>query len=119
MNLNHIHLHVRSAKASAAFYARHFGMRELVWHGDMVFMRDDAGMDMALATDATPATFPEWFHIGYRLGSSDEVCALQERLRADGVTITEPLTTEGELTFFRCRDPDAYNLEIYYEPDPS
>jgi lactoylglutathione lyase len=118
VNLNHIHLHVRSAEVSAAFYARYFGMRELVWHGDMVFMRDEAGMDMALATDPTPAPFPDWFHIGYRLGSAEEVAALCEHLKGEGVAITEPLTTEGDLTFFRCRDPDAYALEVYYEPDP-
>jgi catechol 2,3-dioxygenase-like lactoylglutathione lyase family enzyme len=118
VNLNHIHLHVRSAEVSAAFYTRHFGMRELVWHGDMVFMRDEAGMDLALATDAAPASLPGWFHIGFRLGSASEVDVLHGRLIGEGVPITEQLTTEGDLTYFRCRDPDGYALEIYYEPDP-
>jgi catechol 2,3-dioxygenase-like lactoylglutathione lyase family enzyme len=119
MNLNHIHLHVASAKAAAAFYARHFGLRELVWHGDMVFMRDEAGMDLALAQDDDRQPLPDWFHIGFRLDSADAVAALHDRLSAAGVSITEPLQREGDLTYFRCQDPDAHTLEIYFEPDPA
>jgi len=119
MNLNHIHLHVLSVPKAAAFYARYFGMRELTWHGDMVFMRDPAGMDLALAPATSLERFPPWFHIGFRLGSSAEVKALHGRVASDGVTIKEPCTTEGDLTYFRCLDPDGYQIEVYYEPDPS
>ena len=118
MNLNHIHLHVLSVPKAAAFYARYFGMRELTWHGDMVFMRDPAGMDLALAPATSLERFPPWFHIGFRLGSSAEVKALHGRVASDGVTIKEPCTTEGDLTYFRCLDPDGYQIEVYYEPDP-
>ena len=119
MNLNHIHLRVASAKAAAAFYARHFGMRELVWHGDMVFMRDEAGMDLALAQDADRQPLPDWFHIGFRLADAGAVAAMHQRMQGEGVPITEALTHAGDLTYFRCRDPDAHTLEIYFEPDPA
>ena len=119
MNLNHLHLHVASVPRAADFYRRWFGMRELVWHGDMVFMRDPAGMDLALAPAEQVEPMPPWFHFGFRLEGRDAVGALCARMAAEGVTIATPVTTHGELTFFRCADPDGYELEIYYEPDPA
>jgi catechol 2,3-dioxygenase-like lactoylglutathione lyase family enzyme len=119
MNLNHIHLHVTSVPRAAAFYKRYFGMYELVWHGDMVFMRDSAGMDLALAPAETVEPFPAWFHVGFRLASAFEVKALYTRIAADGISIKEPFTVAGDLSFFRCLDPDGYQIEVYYEPDPA
>ncbi len=117
-NLNHIHLHVASVARAAAFYEKYFGMRELAWHGDMVFMRDAAGMDLALAPTAAVEPFPGWFHIGFRLDNRAAVEALYARLRGDAIEIREPFTAEGEFVYFRCADPDGTQLEIYYEPDP-
>lgn len=117
MNLNHIHLHVASVTRAKAFYEAYFGLRALVWHGDMVFMRDDAGMDLALAP-GTVEPLPAWFHIGFRLNGHGDVRTLFERLQADGAAITEALTIEGDFSYFRCADPDGYQLEVYYEPDP-
>jgi catechol 2,3-dioxygenase-like lactoylglutathione lyase family enzyme len=118
MNLNHLHLHVASVSRAAEFYERYFGMRQLVWHGDMVFMRDPAGMDLALAPADEPEPLPDWFHFGFRLDSLAAVEALHDRLGADGVALTAPYSVDGEFGFFRCRDPDGYQIEVYYEPDP-
>jgi catechol 2,3-dioxygenase-like lactoylglutathione lyase family enzyme len=119
MNLNHLHLHVASVPRAAAFYERYFGMRELVWHGDMVFMRDRGGMDLALAPGEDAGAFPEWFHFGFRLPDLEAVQTLEARLTADAVEIDTPYTVEGPLGFFRCRDPDGHLIEVYYEPDPA
>jgi catechol 2,3-dioxygenase-like lactoylglutathione lyase family enzyme len=119
MNLNHIHLHVASVARAKAFYERYFGMRELVWHGDMVFMRDAAGMDLALAPTDNVEPFPSWFHIGFRLDDHAAVKALFGRVQDDGVRINAALTVEGDFSFFRCTDPDGTQIEVYYEPDPA
>ena len=118
MNLNHIHLHVASVDRAAAFYERYFGLRRQVWHGDILFMRDQAGMDLALAPAEAVEPFPPWFHIGFRLDAPGEVEALHERLRADGAPILQPYAVDGDFAVFRCADPDGYQLEIYFEPDP-
>lgn len=118
MNLNHVHLHFDSVKEAAAFYARYFGMREHVWHGDMVFMRDGAGMDLAVAPGGA-ATMPDWFHIGFRLADHDAVKALHDRLKADGATIKALWQKHSDFSFFRCTDPGGYLIEVYYEPDPA
>jgi catechol 2,3-dioxygenase-like lactoylglutathione lyase family enzyme len=47
-NLNHVHLHVLSVDRARDFYARHFGLRPHADHGGILFMRDHAGMDLAL-----------------------------------------------------------------------
>ena len=115
MQLNHLHLHVASVDKAAAFYARCFGLREHVWHENVLFMRDDAGMDLALAP-GEPGELPAWFHIGFRLESPEAVRALHARLAADGVAIGAPLTEEGDFIWFRCADPDGHQIEVYWEP---
>lgn len=118
MDLNHIHLHVASVERAAAFYARCFGLREHVWHGDILFMRDDAGMDLALAPGGA-AAMPDWFHVGFRLAARDEVTALFERFKSDGVDIRGALEELDDFAVFRCADPDGYLLEVYWEPQPA
>ncbi|HLK26881.1 MAG TPA: VOC family protein [Caulobacteraceae bacterium] len=119
MNINHLHLKVRAVEPARAFYARFFGMRDHVWHGEMLFMRDEAGMDLALAPEPAAEPLPAWFHFGFRLGDADAVRALHDRMAAEGAPITEPLTVAEDLTFFRCADPDGHSIEVYFEPDPA
>ena len=116
MNLNHLHLHVLSTERAMAFYGRHFGLREHVRHGEIVFLRDGAGMDLALAAAAKADPMPPWFHFGFRLDSPEAVEALHSAMAQDGVPIADPLTTEEGVTSFRCRDPDGYLIEVYWEP---
>ena len=119
MNINHLHLKVASVERSQAFYARFFGLRPSVWHGDMLFMRDDAGMDLALAPDSEAAPLPAWFHFGFRLASADAVARLHEEMLGAGAPIRTPLTTDADLTFFRCLDPDGHDIEVYWETEPA
>jgi catechol 2,3-dioxygenase-like lactoylglutathione lyase family enzyme len=119
MHINHLHLKVRSVERARAFYARYFGLADFVWHGEMLFMRDSAGMDLALAPAETVEPMPRWFHFGFRLADAAAVRAMHEAMAAAGVAMTEPLTNDGDLTFFRCSDPDGYAIEVYFEPDPA
>jgi catechol 2,3-dioxygenase-like lactoylglutathione lyase family enzyme len=119
MNLNHLHLQVRSTARATAFYARHFGLREFMRHGEVVFLRDTAGMDLALAPADGPAAMPPWFHFGFRQDSVAEVEALHAALVADGAPIVEPLEHDAESASFRCRDPDGYLIEVYWEVQPA
>jgi catechol 2,3-dioxygenase-like lactoylglutathione lyase family enzyme len=119
MNLNHLHLQVRSIERSMAFYGRHFGLREFMRHGDVMFLRDGAGMDLALAPAEVPTAMPPWFHFGFRQGSAAEVEALHAALAAEGAPIAEPLEQDESFASFRCRDPDGYLIEIYWEIQPS
>ncbi len=114
--LNHLHLHVGSVEQAKAFYEQHFGLREHVRHGDVVFLRDDAGMDLALAPSDQPDVMPPWFPFGFRLDTPDAVRALHARLPASA--IAQPLSEEPDFAVFRCRDPDGHLIEVYWEPQP-
>ena len=118
MQLNHLHLHVASVERAQTFYARHFGLRPHVVHDDILFMRDDAGLDLALAPGPADE-LPPWFHFGFRLDDAAAVRALHERMCADGVAMRHPLTDDGDMVWFRCADPDGHAIEVYWEVQPA
>ena len=119
MDINHLHLKVASVERSRSFYERFFGLRASATHGDILFMRDAAGMDLALAPSAAPEPLPDWFHFGFRLKDAGAVERLYRVLTQAGVAMQQPLERDDQdLTFFRCRDPDGYGIEVYWEPQP-
>lgn len=113
--LNHIHLHVRNLTESCAFYESRFGFVEHTRHGGIVFLRDASdGLDLALAPADEVERMPAWFHFGFRLSSPSEVSELHQELASAGY-VTHGLETHDDLVFFRCKDPDGYQLEVYWE----
>jgi catechol 2,3-dioxygenase-like lactoylglutathione lyase family enzyme len=114
-NLNHLHLHVRDVERSQRFYEHHFGLREHVRHGEIVFLCDDRGFDLALAPDADPAALPAWFHFGFRLDRKEAVRDSHRRMAEAGVALTRPLLDEPGYITFQCADPDGYRIEVYWE----
>jgi catechol 2,3-dioxygenase-like lactoylglutathione lyase family enzyme len=115
MQINHLHIHVADVARAAGFYERAFGLKRHVTHGDVLFLRDEAGMDLALAPGTT-GELPDWFHFGFRLEGPQAVRDLYARLAADGVSIAAPLSEEPDFVWFRCRDPDGHAIEVYWEP---
>ena len=118
MQINHLHLHVADVARAADFYGRAFGLKPHVWHEDVLFLRDDAGMDLALAPGAT-GELPSWFHFGFRLENPQAVRDLHARLLAEGTEMAAPLAEEPDFVWFRCRDPDGHAIEVYWEPQPA
>ena len=113
MALNHLHLHVADVARSQAFYETFFGLREDVRHGDILFLADEHGFQLALAPrDVEP--MPAWWHFGFRLPAADDVRALRARLEQAG---HEPVDAgdEDDLVWCRVRDPDGYLVEVYWE----
>ncbi len=119
MNINHLHLKVQSVDRARAFYERFFGLREAAWHGDILFLRDEAGMDFALAPSSEAVSSPAWFHLGFRLETREAVERLCGELVSAGTPMRQPLLRDDDLVSFRCEDPDGYGVEVYWEPQPS
>jgi catechol 2,3-dioxygenase-like lactoylglutathione lyase family enzyme len=113
--LNHLHLHVASVERARDFYHRWFGLQPQGMHGDVLFMRDDGGLDLALAPGPRDE-LPPWFHFGFRLESSEAVRALHDRLAGAGAELAATLSEETDFVWFRCRDPDDHLIEVYWEP---
>jgi len=114
MQLNHLHLHVADVNRARAFYQNYFAMREHVWHGPILFMRDSADMDLALAPAASIEPLPDWFHFGFRQSAAADVEALHDKMSAAGLA-PGALAREPDYVTSRCRDPDGYRIEIYWE----
>src|SRR5207247_542426 len=115
MDPNHLHLHVRDSALSQRFYESWFEFRPHARHGDLVFLRNAHGFDLALMPDPEPARLPDWFHFGFRLESADAVRRLYARMKSDGVAFRRPLHEDGDLVSFRCEDPDGHAVEVYWE----
>ena len=115
MDLNHLHLHVRDINKSREFYEKYFDFKEHVWHGEILFLRNENGFDLALCPDDKAWRFPEWFHFGFRLNSPEEVKDLFKKIKSGGGIIDTPLEEYDDFVFFRCLDTDANKLEIYWE----
>jgi len=114
MDLNHLHLHVTNLVRAQRFYESYFRFRERARHGNILFLRNSNGFDLALAPDRTRFSFPEWFHFGFRLGSARAVRKLHSRMISDGVQV-EDLEEYPDYVTFRCKDTDGYGIEIYWE----
>ncbi|MHB8529297.1 MAG: VOC family protein [Caulobacteraceae bacterium] len=119
MDINHLNLRVADAERAARFYERFFGLRRSAAHGEVLFLRDGAGMDLALAPGGAGASPPSWFHFGFRLASPGEVETLHASLTEAAVPLPAPLSREEDFVWFRCADPDGYTIEVYWEPEPS
>jgi catechol 2,3-dioxygenase-like lactoylglutathione lyase family enzyme len=115
MPLNHLALTVADRERSAAFYAEHFGLtRRLHDHEHMLILGDDEGSVLTLREGDPPAVdlLPADNHFGFQLGSTDEVRAARERLRAAGVTETEWQDDEVVVRV-QVADPDGYRVELF------
>ncbi len=58
---------------------------------------------------------PPWFHFGFRLADAKAVRSLHARMASEGVEIRAPLQEAPGFVFFRCADPDGYEIEVYWE----
>ena len=78
-----------------------------------MFLRNTSGFDLALVPDRAPASLPEWFHFGFRLGTENAVRKLHGRMISGGVEVEEIEEYDGYVTF-SCEDADGYSIEVYW-----
>jgi len=114
-SLNHLHLHVKDLAASRRFYERWFGLRESAVHHGIVFLRDDTGLDLALAPDPKPARLPKWFHVGFRLPTAKATRELHRRMKRAKARRLGALYDEPDMVWFRAYDPDGVRVDVYWE----
>jgi catechol-2,3-dioxygenase len=113
MDLNHLHLHVKNVERTQHFYETYFRFAEHMRQGDILFLRNKSGFDLALVADRKRSSFPEWFHFGFRLTSARAVRKLHSRMASEGIRVEDIEDYENYVTF-RCTDPDGQRIEIYW-----
>ena len=119
MDLNHIQLNTKDVSAAAEFYGRYFGFTTQKKHGDGLFLWNKHGFMMAVNPLAENPIFPDWFHIGFRLETPEEVKSSYNRLVEDKLPIKVALQEHDDFVFYRCTDPTGYVVEVFWEPGPN
>jgi catechol-2,3-dioxygenase len=119
MNLTHLHIHVADRAAAETFYRDWFGLVVDRRFGQLTFLTDTLGFELALMDDANPAPMPPWFHFGFRLESKNAVIELNQKMTEKAVSMVKPLYQDDTLVSFRCADLDGYPIEIYWEANKS
>ena len=120
--LRHLALAVRDQARSRAFYERYFGFdgasAQRYPDGVLILRHADDQFSLALGEISGEIALPEFLHFGFQLRSPDEVRALRDRLRADGVQLVEECEEELYVSC-KCLDPDGYVVEAAWEiPQP-
>ena len=121
-NLGHVVLRVRDAEASAKWYQDVLGLKVTFRIArQMVFLAatEDASHELALMSLGPNAPGPEpgrvgLYHVGWQLGSLDELEGIRERLREKGIEI-DGVGDHGISMGVYLHDPDGNELEIFYE----
>lgn len=118
--MSHLALAVHDEERSRRFYETYFGfgVTPADRMSDGVLMLYDADdFSLALKETQEPISLPTFLHFSFRSAvSPDEVRAFRDRLRHDGVPITEEWE-EPDYVSVKCRDPDGYVIELAWEPD--
>lgn len=113
MELKHLALLVHDIRKARRFYETYFGFDEdSQWQGDVLFIRNRAGFDLALMRGEHPPNPGAFVHFGFKVASARDVEATQLRLEVDAVPIVE-VVREPDLVSFKCLDPDGYTVEVY------
>jgi catechol 2,3-dioxygenase-like lactoylglutathione lyase family enzyme len=116
--MNHLAIPVRDQIRSRRFYETYlgFGARPANRYDDGVLMLYNAdGFALALGPSTDPIARPSWMHFGVGLPSREDVLALRERFVGDGIELIEEWR-EPDYVSIKCRDPDGYIVEAFWEP---
>src|SRR4051812_20337903 len=103
--------------ALAAWYQKHLGMPSTDWGGAILKWPEDARKDNGLTVWHVASADTKWFApstssfmVNYRV---DDLAALLEQLRADGVQIVGGPESHENGKFAWIMDPDGNKIELW------
>jgi catechol 2,3-dioxygenase-like lactoylglutathione lyase family enzyme len=117
MTLSHIQLNTPKLEEQVQFYEKYFDFKRKA-HGKGWFLWNRAGFMMAVNPLSASPVLPDWFHIGFRYETKEEVTKIFETLKADGFDVGE-LDSFEDYMQFRFPDPTGYIVEVFWEPPPA
>jgi catechol 2,3-dioxygenase-like lactoylglutathione lyase family enzyme len=112
--LRHLAILVRDIRTARRFYETYFGFDagKPEWFGEVLFVRNDEGFDLAFMKGDHPPNPGAFHHFGFQLSDRKAVRDLQKRLETDNVPILEVVDDADQFSF-KCADPDGYTVEVY------
>jgi catechol 2,3-dioxygenase-like lactoylglutathione lyase family enzyme len=112
MKLNHLSFPSADTAATAKFFEQYLGFT-IAGSWDKSYILKRPGHDVVIdhAADDVPA-WPANFHVGFELPGLDELRALFERFKADGVQMETEIFNNGRGSRFFCRAPGGVMFEL-------
>ncbi|ALP68288.1 VOC family protein [Paraburkholderia caribensis] len=112
MKLNHLSFPSADTAATAKFFEQYLGFTIAgTWEKSYILKRPGYDVVIDHASGDVPA-WPKNFHVGFELPGFDEVQALYERFKADGVQIETGIFNNGRGSRFFCRAPGGVMFEL-------
>ncbi len=119
MKLNHINLCTENVAECAAFFEKLFGFHIVAIRGQNSFAvlvgADGFALNLMKPGKATPASYPDGFHVGFFVATADEVYAKQTEIAAAGFPLPDVkfLTRGGAATTtLYCYAPGGILVEV-------
>jgi catechol 2,3-dioxygenase-like lactoylglutathione lyase family enzyme len=115
--LNHLSFPSSNVAETAEFFVRCLGCA-ISAKGESYYVLKRDGFDIVIdqASGYTPA-WPKDFHVGFELGSVDEVHQLYDKFKAEGVAMETEVFNNTRGSRFFCRAPGGVMFEINTRAD--
>jgi catechol 2,3-dioxygenase-like lactoylglutathione lyase family enzyme len=115
--LTHISLAVRDPERSLRFYTQVFGVKEYYRDGESIQVQGPGSHDViAFEKKASRAGKPGGIaHFGFRLVKAEDIDSAIEEVQRAGGKLTERGEFAPGFPFAFVKDPDGYEIEIWYE----
>lgn len=117
MKLNHLSFPSDDVPATAEFFAKYLGFAiagEV--SGSYILKRPGFDVVVEKAADYSPV-WPRNFHVGFELPNVDEVHALFERFKAEGIELETEIFNNDRGSRFFCRAPGGVMFELNTRAD--
>jgi catechol 2,3-dioxygenase-like lactoylglutathione lyase family enzyme len=119
MKLNHLSFPTYDLTATADFFEKYLGFEISTKLGDQAYILKRPGSDVVIEKAGYSHEWPKNVHLGFELPTVNDVRALYDRFKAEGVHMeTEILETERGSRFF-CRAPGGVMFEMNTRADAS
>jgi len=115
--LTHIALAVKDPQRSLEFYRSVFGVKEYYRDATTIQVQGPGPHDV-LAFERSPASAGApggIIHFGFRLTRPDDIGAAVDAVKSAGGTVTSQGEFAPGMPYAFVRDPDGYEIEIWYE----